>query len=220
MIQDEASGPPDGPPVLLLHGLAGSGRWWRPTIGALAGRFRVHALSLRGVRLAVAARELAGWMEEQGLARASLVGHSMGGLIGAELAAERPELVDRLVLVSAPLAPLGGYRRGAWGLARGVARLPPAFVPLLVADALRAGPVNVLRGAHEAIGARAPGLERIRAPTLLLWGDHDTLVPPRIGREAARRIPDARLVLIPAGHNPMWQSPSAFNDALVAFLST
>src|SRR5581483_1554615 len=97
-----------GPPVVLLHGLSGSSRWWRRNIGALAPHRRVYIVDLIGFGasrgqarfvLAEAAGTLMRWLDLLGLARASLVGHSMGGLIAAELAADAPDRVDRLVLV-------------------------------------------------------------------------------------------------------------------------
>src|SRR3954451_12556185 len=97
-----------GAPVVLVHGLCGSGRWWRRNIGALTPHRRVYVVDLIGFgasrprhpfALAEAASYLLQWMDQLELARVSLVGHSMGGLIAADLAADAPKRVDRLVLV-------------------------------------------------------------------------------------------------------------------------
>src|SRR5438552_2261132 len=104
-----------GPAVLLVHGLSGSSRWWRRNICALTPHRRVYIIDLIGFGasrarhpfvLAEAAGYLAQWLDQLKLARVSLVGHSMGGLIAAELAADAPERVDRLVLVDPAALPL------------------------------------------------------------------------------------------------------------------
>src|SRR5215218_10474703 len=98
-----------GPPVALLHGLDGSARWWTPTIRALAPHYRCYALDFvrfdrwreRGrVPLPRAAAFVAAWLEALGLDRAHLLAHSMGAYPALALAAERPELLGRLVLVA------------------------------------------------------------------------------------------------------------------------
>lgn len=101
------------PPLLLIHGWGGSGRYWRPAIERLSGRFRFIVPDLPGVGRslpvrrpldmfghAVALEHLLGAL---GVERVHLVGHSMGGGIAILLAARRPDLVDRLVLTSISL---------------------------------------------------------------------------------------------------------------------
>src|SRR4051812_23367957 len=99
----------EGEPVVLVHGLSGSTRWWTRNIGALARGYRVYLVDLPGFGamhrlrrhfvLAEAASWLVAWMEAVGLENAHLVGHSMGGYVCLQLAAQRPEVVCRLVLV-------------------------------------------------------------------------------------------------------------------------
>src|SRR4051812_18545192 len=79
-----------GDPVVLIHGLGASTRWWQNVIPALEPRFRVFTIDLIGFGasrgrfvLDRAARQLAHWMESNGLARAHVIGHSMGGYIAA-----------------------------------------------------------------------------------------------------------------------------------------
>src|SRR6185436_4249135 len=92
-----------GPPVVLVHGLSGSSRWWRRNIGSLMPHRRVYVVDLIGFgasrarhpfALAEAAGYLIQWLDQLDLERVSLVGHSMGGLIAAELAADAPDRVD------------------------------------------------------------------------------------------------------------------------------
>ncbi|HUG13873.1 MAG TPA: alpha/beta fold hydrolase, partial [Thermomicrobiales bacterium] len=90
-----------GPPLVLVHGLSASSRWWQRNIPALAREHHVYAIELPGFGanrsrplsrrqatfvLRDASRQLATWMDEAGIERASVVGHSMGGYIAADLA--------------------------------------------------------------------------------------------------------------------------------------
>ncbi|MBA3416015.1 MAG: alpha/beta fold hydrolase, partial [Chloroflexia bacterium] len=105
-----------GPPVVLVHGLAGSGRWWERNVGPLSARFQVFVVDLPGFggnrvgapfALVETPALLAAWLDRLGLGRVAVVGHSMGGRVAAELAADAPERVARLVLVAAAIIPAG-----------------------------------------------------------------------------------------------------------------
>ena len=220
-----------GPPLVLIHGLSGSGRWWSRNVGPLARRFRVHVVDLIGFGesrdgqpfiLAEAARYLVHWMDEVGIDRSSIVGHSMGAFVGAELAANYPQRVDRLVLVDAAVWPLAdGHQRHAVGLARALRRLPLSFLPVLVADSYRAGPMTLWKAARQLLTADVrPKLAGIQAPTLVVWGQHDALVPLEVGEQLVASLPGAALVVIAdAGHNPMWDRPAEFNRVVGDFLA-
>jgi pimeloyl-ACP methyl ester carboxylesterase len=161
-------------------------------------------------------------MDHVGIERASTVGHSMGGFIAADLAADFPGRIDRLVLVDAAILPTErGYARQAMNLIRGVSHLPVRFLPILMADAYRAGPSTIRKAAHElATTDLRPKLSRIEVPTLVIWGEHDTLVPRAIGEEIRANVPNVSWVVLEgAGHNPMWDRADAFNRAVVEFLS-
>lgn len=143
-----------GEPVVLVHGLSGSTRWWSRNIPALAERYSVYLLDLPGFGamrslrsrfvLAEAASWLSAWMEAVGLESAHLVGHSMGGYVCVRLAARGPEVVRRLVLV----APAGRSMFGYLGpLLSAVRYATPTFLPVLVYDALRMEPVTLWRAA-------------------------------------------------------------------------
>jgi pimeloyl-ACP methyl ester carboxylesterase len=219
-----------GPPVVLVHGMSGSARWWGKNVRALASHFELHIVDLigfgksRGHRfvLSEAADSLHTWMGRLGVPRASLVGHSMGGFIVADMAARFPETVDRLVLVNAAALPFDyGHLQHAVGLARALPRLPLGFLTVLATDSYRAGPLTLLRAGRQLLRTDIRHqLAAIQAPTLLIWGERDSVVPPRIGRRLAEFLPHATLVVIKgAGHVPMWEQPSAFNAALLDFLT-
>ena len=128
-----------GRPVLFLHGLGGSARYWEDSLGALAGELHGVALDLPGFgfsdRLAEpfsldgAADVLAGACAQLGLAGSVIVGHSFGAGVAIRLAARHPELASALVLVGPTgLAPLPRAERRrlllATALYPALARLP------------------------------------------------------------------------------------------------
>lgn len=224
-----------GPPVLLLHGLAGSHRWWRFTVPALMSDFRLHVPELVGFGesrgspvppggIGDMMELLVEWLDALEIERPHVVGHSMGGQISIHLAAKRPERVSRLVLASAAGIP---RKRSVGELLRFLLEATPPrswgrpdFLPTLVRDALRAGPRTILRTlAHILADDVRPYLSRIRSPTLLVWGRLDPLTPLSHAWIMADAIPGAILRVIPdAAHNPMIDQPRVFNLLVHSFL--
>jgi pimeloyl-ACP methyl ester carboxylesterase len=204
--------------LVLVHGLAGSARWWRPIVPPLAERYDVRLLDLRRTApadgAAVLARELASESVDT-----VLVGHSLGGLLCAQLAAQ--QRVAKLVLVSPAGIPTGRPRAlEPFALAATLRTVSPRFLPVLAFDALRWGPWAILRGGWYVLGSdlRAD-LARIDAPTLVAWGERDTLMPRRLAESWRDAIPNARLAIVAgAGHVPMYERPQPFLDALLDFL--
>ena len=222
----------EGDPVVLVHGLSGSTRWWVRNVPDLAEHHRVYLVNLPGFGalrrsgprfvLAEATSWLLAWMEAVGLERAHLVGHSMGGYLSLRLAARRPEAVDRLVLVDPAGIPSHRTMLGHLGPLLLSARYGrPEFLPVLVRDALCAGPFTLLRATRDLLAEDVrDDLRRVEAPTLLVWGERDPLIPPSIGDVMRAEIPASRLLVIErAGHNPMFDRPENFNGALLAFLA-
>jgi pimeloyl-ACP methyl ester carboxylesterase len=101
----------EGPPLLFVHGLAGSWQNWLEQLAVFASGHRVIALDLPGfgyspmpreaISISAYARVLDGLLGELGVSAAAVVGNSMGGFISAELAITAPQRVERLVLISA-----------------------------------------------------------------------------------------------------------------------
>ena len=96
------------PPLVILHGLLGSSRNWLTAGRDLAARYHVIALDLRnhgasphvaGMTYAEMMADVLGWLDAQGLARVTLLGHSMGGKVAMLLACRHPERVERLIVV-------------------------------------------------------------------------------------------------------------------------
>lgn len=222
------------PAVVLLHGLSGSGRWWRRNVPGLAAHFRLLIPDVVGFgrtrcpgrmpSFAELAELLCRWLRDLGHDEVHLVGHSMGGEIAVHMAARFPRLVQRLVLaapagIPRPLTPASAVRSAAqlvpprvWG--------DPWFFPVILGDALAAGPRTILQAlGHILRDDVRPLLARIRAPTLVVWGEEDSLVPVEQAAEFRDRIPQAELVLLRgAAHNAMVDRPEAFNDVVARFL--
>ena len=223
----------DGPPVVLLHGLAGSSAWWRHTMPDLSRHFTTYAPDLVGfgrsrgsLRASIADRAdlLAEWMTATKLAKSHIIGHSMGAQIAIHLASKYPAVLDKLVLVSAagiprPIAITQAARLlseiippRAWG--------SPRFLPRIAMDTLRAGPFSVARAtASILMDDVRPLLPKISAPTLLVWGTQDALTPLKDGEYMEAHIPGARLLIVEgAAHMPMVDQPARFNAEILAFL--
>jgi pimeloyl-ACP methyl ester carboxylesterase len=250
------SGPKDAPPLILLHGFGGSLHSWEPWAQALSTQFRVIRYDQPGAGLSAPDPTgdytdergmvvLAALMDRLGVARASLIGHSMGGRLAWRFAAESPQRVDKLVLVAPDGFASPGFEYGKppeVGLAVKAMRhvlpkavlkmsLAPAYAnPDTMTDALatRYHELLLAPGARDAMIARMqqlvlkeppPILARITAPTLLLWGAQDAMIPVANAADYQRALPDARLVTLPGvGHLPQEEAPAESLAAVQAFL--
>ena len=220
----------EGPPLVLLHGLAGSGTWWERNLPALSAMFRVTAIDLPGFGsshpdarfiLDEVPAQVAALMGELGIERAHVMGHSMGGLIAGGLAADHPERVDRLVLVDAGFLSLDPtWRHRITGPLRTLPWTSPTILPVLLRDLFRSGPMRMVEATTELMRKDwRDKLPAITAPTLVIWGQHDRVCNPRIGKQIVAAVSGARLVIIRgAGHNPMWEKPVEFDREVLAFL--
>ena len=221
----------EGEPVVLVHGLAGSLRWWETTVPALAARYSVYLVDLPGFGsmrrfpggfvLNEAAGWLRAWIEAVGLRSVNLVGHSMGAYICLHVAATDPSLVRRLVLVDPAGVPSGRSIVGhIWPLAQECLFSSTSFLPLLLRDALRAGPRTLWRAANDLLAQDVRrDLHRVSTPTLLVWGEKDALVPPSLGLVLREEIAGSRLTIIKGSrHVPMIDRPQALNSAILLFL--
>ena len=218
-----------GTPLLLLHGLAGSNRCWQRNLPDLARNFQVYAPDLSGFGqsrrknrfdLNQAADEIVSWMQTIGLQRMHLIGHSMGGYIAIDLAARFPHMVDRLVLVSAAVQVATDPSRITHEAARKFNLRWLKSLPLIFPDVWFCKPQSIMSAMQIMLRTNLQErLARITAPTLLLWGDEDPMVPIEQGYALARHVPCQEMVVIEsAGHHPMWEQPEAFNQEVIHFL--
>src|SRR5215207_1959130 len=208
-----------GRAIVLIHGHPFNRGMWAPQLDSLAGDFRVVAPDLpgygaspqRGARITM--RELADavleLVDELGIARATVVGLSMGGLVAMELALARPDRVDGLVLAATTAAPVtpeeAQERRG------------------LAADIEENG---VLGAAAAALRGRAerPDYSRLlsdlRVPSLVVAGDADSYAPAPVTDQLVASLPAPEVVRLPGvGHLPNLEAPERFDAALRAFVS-
>ena len=184
-------------------------------------------------------------LDELGVQRASWVGHSMGGRIAWTLAARHPERTDRLVLVAPDGFASFGFVYGqpmpvpaSWSLMRHV--LPQAVLrmslqsayaqPQSLTDALITRYHELLRapGARQAMLERLrqtvlqeplPLLAKIQAPTLLVWGEQDAMIPFSHAQDYLHAIAGSRLAALAAtGHLPQEEAAHASLEAVAAFL--
>ena len=185
---------------------------------------------------------------ELGLERFVVCGNSLGGAVAAELTLLHPERVRGLVMIGAiggpemgPMPPpLKVLSRPFWGwlstilTPRAVVRqvlgstyadptrlseseIDAAYDFTLRAGNRRAARQVLLKGGNQGLSAR---VGEIKAPTLLIWGEHDSWVIPARGDWYAEHIPGARLVRFPdLGHLPMAEDPLATATALRDFLA-
>jgi pimeloyl-ACP methyl ester carboxylesterase len=212
-----------GAPLVLVHGLAGSWRWWSPVLELLGARRCAYVVDLPRLRDPVGAPQLsewlARWLDAVGLDRLELAGHSLGGLVAAELAAARLEQTQRLVLVAPAGIPCG---RGLPGRALPLLKAlydVRQWLPMVTVDAVRSGPIDVLRGIAFVSGRDLrQELSAVRAPTLLVWGERDRLVPLQLADEWRQAMVDVRLEHLHCGHVPMLEAPAELAACMLSFL--
>lgn len=234
-----------GPDVLFLHG-AGGLLQDDPFLAELSREFRVHAPLLPGYGDSEGAEHLRDMQDVTlhawdvasalGLEKPLLVGHSMGGMIAAEMAAVAPDQVDRLVLLCPvglwlddhPVADLFAAlpyqlpdllfhdpeRNGHLLSAGGDLNDPNFLTEFLVGNARRLGMAGKLLFPIPDRGL-SRRLYRIRARTAIVWGESDRLISPVYADVFARHLQQAVVTRVPeSGH----MLPYEQTEAVMAIL--
>lgn len=250
------SGAKDAPALVMLHGFGSSLHTWEPWAQALSDRHRVIRLDLPGSGLsppdatgdysdARSMQLVAALMDRLGVAQATLVGNSLGGRIAWRFAAQHPDRVRSLVLVSPDGFASPGFEYDKspevpamltlmrYCLPRFLLKmsLEPAYADKRVlTEAMTSRYHDLMRapGARDAILRRmeqvmltdpVPLLRQIKAPVLLLWGEQDAMIPFSNAADYVAALPDARLVPLPGmGHVPHEEDPARSLAPLRAFL--
>ena len=190
-------------------------------------------------------RLLAALMDALGVQKASLIGNSLGGKIAWNFAVEYPGRVEKLVLISPDGFASPGFEYGVKPKLPAVMRLLPYTLPRFMlrmnlavayADPKRLSDATLTRyqdmmlapGDRQAMLERmvqvmlvppGPELAKITAPTLILWGERDGMIPFSNSADYVRDIPGARLVALPGlGHVPFEEDPAGSLPPVLAFL--
>ena len=222
---------PSGLPVVLVHGLGVSSRYFIPTARLLAREHHVYAPDLPGsgrsgkprrvLDIDQLADALAAWMRATGLARAVLVGNSLGCQTIAALALRHPDLVARAVFIGPTMDRRARTTlRQVWRLLLDAAQEAPTQPFLTLFDYGLTGPYRTWRTLRH--GLRDPleeKLPRIHLPVLVVRGARDPIVPQTWAEEVARLLPCGRLVVIPGGaHTVNYSAPHRLVRVLRPFL--
>ncbi|UWQ51066.1 alpha/beta fold hydrolase [Leisingera caerulea] len=231
---------PSREPLVLLPGMMCDGRIFDTQIRTFSGSMPVMVLPLAG---GDTVEKIAARMLSHLPPRFALAGLSMGGILAMELVRRAPERISRLCLMGAsPLAetPEQAADREPQIIAARAGRLEDVLRAALPMEALAPGPSRLevhnlfchmgMELGPELYVAQARALQRrpdqqatmrrVHMPTLVLSGEHDTIVPPAKQELLAQLIPHARLEVIPeAGHFPVLEAPDAVNRALLHWLA-
>jgi pimeloyl-ACP methyl ester carboxylesterase len=245
-----------GPAVVLIHEGIADSRMWDPQWPSYTSRFRTLRYDMRGFGETPLppgpwsnAEDLIGLLEEVGIARAALVGVSLGARVALEVALARPDLISALVLVGAalPHEPSDDMRR-YWeeeerlfleGDADGAAELTVRFWVVGAGRDEEDVDPDVRRrvfemqrrayqhwtGVGEEVDERklvpdvADRAGEVRAPVLLIVGEHDRAACHETAERLAQEIPGARLERMAAtAHAPSLERPAEFDALVVPFL--
>jgi len=235
-------------PIVFIHGLGGNHAMWLYQVPAFCDRFPVITVDLRGhgqstdgdvdFSMADMARDIARLLRNLGVARAHMVGLSLGGMVAQQLALDSPVVVASLVLADT----LAGAPAGAEALMRDALRfieessmaaiaearitnafsdrVDPTMRDYLIDQVARNDKAAYVRAARAAFGFNSrERLGEISVPTLVIVGEDDRVTPPVCSEELAAGIRGARLARIPGGgHITSMEFPREFNRALADFL--
>lgn len=221
----------DIPPVVCVHGAGISSRPLMPLVRSLGARVETWTVDLPGfgrsskpahpLSLTELGDALAAWIQAADLPYACLLGCSFGCQIAVDVAVRHPDLVHSLVLAGPTTDPESrswGKILGRW--LRNAAHESPRMLPLNVADYRDCGMRRAIHAFHESLIDRLEDrLPAVAAPTLVVRGELDGLVPSAWAEEVTRLIPDARLVTVPGSpHMIPFKAPDRLVPLVTDFL--
>lgn len=240
-------GDSDGKPTLLIHGYTDNSRSWSLIAPYLKDR-RLLAIDLRGHGKSDApaccyaytdlANDAALFLDAVGVPKADVIGHSLGSLTAQLLAAQHPDKVGKLVLVSSTTAVGGGPGSWLWD------NVTPLTAPIdpnsqfmkdwysnpnpVDEDFLTrertesaATPIHVWNGVlwGTVVGDLTLVAPLVKSPVLVLWGEKDALFDLPHQEKLEKAYPEARFeVFAGAGHNMFWEFPQDAATIIKDFL--
>lgn len=236
-----------GAPVIFLHSWLGSWRYWLPTMEHASERYRTFAIDFWGFgesdrrdgafSIAEYVDLVICFMNQLGIARASLVGHGLGGMVALRVASQYPDRVSRLMIVSAPIQGSqiqNHVRPGA--LSRLFGRTAPSNIWTRLMRQLNVDYPQILNeiiedtdSLSETVVQRViesvvatdlrEDLERLETPLLAVFGEKDAIV----SSDQARFLHDdhasmQQVIKLPrSNHFPFLDQPNVFNRLLMDF---
>lgn len=243
-------GNPDGPPLVLVHGFTDSSRSWSLVAPFLADAYRLILPDLRGhgqssapgccYALSDLTYDVRLLLDQLGISRVSLAGHSLGSMVAQAFAQQYPDRLDKMLLLGSAPSAAGAGGPGSWLWDNIQALREPIdpqseFVkawysnPLPVDETFLAHeqaegiavPLHVWRGiAREMAVTEFGRLTRgLTVPTLILWGAQDPLFTAEDQTALRALLPQAQFVAFEqAGHNFLWEEPQEVARLIAAFL--
>jgi len=232
----------EGEPLLLLHGLFGA----LSNFGALIEHFRkdykvivpllpLLELDIFHTTVNGLEKHVHGFIEARGYDNIHLLGNSLGGHIALTYVLKHPNKIKTLTLTGSSGLFENGMgdtypKRGDYEYIKQKAQLTfydPNMADKALVDEVfeitnnRLKVIKIIALAKSAIRSNLnEELNQIKQPTLLIWGNNDTITPPFVGREFNKLIPNSELYFIDkCGHAPMMEVPDEFNELLRTFLA-
>lgn len=240
-------GAPAGRTMLMLHGWSDSSFSFSRVMPLLPAEWRVIAADQRGhgesdrpadgYTMEHFGRDAIALLEALGIARAVVVGHSMGSFASQYVAALAPERVSHLVLVDSGVTCRHEAVMGLLEAARGFTDpvdeafirefqastihqpVPPEFFERVVAESKKL-PARVWSAIAEELLVydSRPVLPNVRCPVLIYWGEKDAVFLRAQQEELLRHLSSATFKPYPeVGHTPHWETPETFVDDLLKF---
>lgn len=232
----------EGEPLLLLHGLFGAltnftdlVEHFRKTHKVIAPLLPLLELDIFHTTVSGLSKHVHSFIETRGYTDIHLLGNSLGGHIALVHTLKHPEKIKSLTLTGSSGLFENGMgdsypKRGDYDYIKKKAELTfynPALATKELVDELfevttnRLKVIKIIALAKSAIRSNlGEELNQIKQPTLLIWGNNDTITPPFVGKEFNKLIPNSELHFIDkCGHAPMMEVPAEFNAILDNFLS-
>ncbi|HEX2606194.1 MAG TPA: alpha/beta hydrolase [Flavisolibacter sp.] len=231
----------EGEPLVLLHGLFGALSNFKDLIEYFRQNYKVvvpmlplFELDILHTTVGGLAKHVNKFLELRDLNQVHLLGNSLGGHVGLVHVLKHPERIKSLILTGSSGLFENGMgdsypRRGDYEYIKKkteVTFYDPAMATKELVDEVfeitrnRLKVIKIIALAKSAIRNNlGEELNAIKQPTLLIWGNNDTITPPFVAREFQRLIPNSELHFIDkCGHAPMMERPQEFNVILDKFL--